>query len=212
MYEIPQGWEAYYEELEKDERIEIFEQLLEELPDDGLNAFRKEVHEKRYPNPGKRGTQMDMFLLSIVYFPGIYSKKISVFGNTEKEIGKACKDLMLDRVASLSEEEKAILYLELHNAADLYFFTCNDAGYGRKMFGLVQAKDEERMTQVCSEAWILSKGIPKLGGKVEEMQLFSEAVLDAYYRFDRKAEKRLKAYEELMKQREASGKKGWFSK
>lgn len=212
MYTIAPGWEAYYDEPDKEERIEIFERLIEELPDDGFNAFRKEVHEKRYPNPGKRGTQMDMFLLDIVYFPGMYAKKIMVFGRTKKEIERSCRDLCLDRTAALSEEEKSILYWEIHNAADLYFSTCRDAGYGRKFFGIMQASDEERMAQACREAWILTKGIPVLGDKVEDMQIFSDAVLDAYYHFDRKAEKRFREYEEMQKQRMSSGKQGWFGK
>lgn len=212
MYEITPGWESYYEELDKDDRREIFENLLEELPDDGHNAFRKEVFEKRYPNPGRRGTQMDMFLLSIVYFPGLYTKRNSLFGSAKRDVEKSCKDMMLDQVPSLSEEEKAILYLELHNAADLYFSTCRDAGYGRKMFGIMAAKDEERLDQACKDAWILAKGIPALGEAVEEMQLFSEAVKDAYFHFEKKAEKRFNEYDEKMKLRMSQQKKGWFGK
>lgn len=212
MYEVTPGWEEYYEEMDKEDRIEIFERLIEELPDDGLNAFRKEVHETRYPKQGKRGPQMDMFLLSMVYFPGMYGKKAFVFGGSVKEINKSCKDMGLDKTPNLSDAEKNILYWEIHNAADLYFSTCRDAGYGRKIFGIVAATDEERMDQACRDAWILSRGIPKAGDKVEEMQVFSDAVIDAYFHFEKKAEKRFVKFEEEMKIKMSQKKKGWFGK
>lgn len=211
MYEMTPGWEAYYEEFDAEERKEILERLLQELPDDGLHAFRKKVYELRYPNQGKKGRSVDQFLLYIVYAPGLYSKKNSVFYNLDREINKMCKDLGLNQVDSFSEEEKAVLYLEYHNAAELYFSTCRDAGYGRKLFGMVQSDSDDRMMQVCSEAWIVARGIPAVGGKEKEMELFSEAILDSYFHFDKKAEKMFREYEETQKQRVSHKKKGWFS-
>lgn len=207
-YEMPPGWEDYYTELDAEERKEIFSRLMEELPDDGLDAFRCEVYERRYPS-GKKAKVKDQFLLYIVYFPGLYAKKTSFFSTVEKEIAKACVDLGLDQVEHLSEKEKAIVYWELHNAADLYFSTCKDAGYGRKLFGMMQSDDDDRMSQVCSEAWILVRGIPQIGNKTAEMQLFSDAVLDAYFHFDKKAERMFSAFDEKQKQRIFTKKKRW---
>lgn len=212
MYHMIPGWEAYYEELEAEERKELFAQLIQELPDDGLHAFRKKLFENRYPAPGKWQSIADRFLLAFVCFPGFYANRTAMFSNVEKEIRKTVKDMGLNEAEQMSEEEKNLLYLELHNAADLYFFTCKDGSYGKKLFGMVQGTDEDRRKQVCEEAWILSKGIQEMTEPMEGLRIFSDAVLDAYFQFDKKAEKMFREYEELQKLRKTAKKKGWFRK
>ncbi|MBQ0000038.1 MAG: hypothetical protein KBT01_00655 [Clostridiales bacterium] len=208
MCQLSADFSAYYDELEYEERKEIFERLLKEVPDDGFHAFRREVHEMRYPKPKRAGSpQIDRFLMNIVYFPGLYMKKISLFSRPDREIKRICKELGLDRADSYSEEQKEILYGEFYNAAALYFDTCRDAGYGRKLFGMVMPGAGDKNMQICSEAWIASTGIPMMGGVEKEMAVFSEAVKNAYFAFDRKAERLFNEYDAQQKQR-MNGKRG----
>lgn len=207
MYEITPGWEEYYTTLEMSERKEIFERLIQELPDDGANELRKKMFTNRYPGAGKRGSIVDKYLSFMVFFPGLYERRASIFTRLDKEMEKACETLCLNGSDSYNEAEKAALYLEIRNMADLYFWTCKDGSYGNKIFGVMVSSDEDKVKKACAEAWVCSVGILKASKMEERMKVFSDAVKDAYFAYHKKARVIFETYDAEQRERMLKGKK-----
>ena len=92
------------------------------------------------------------------------------------------------------EEGTAALYWEYRNAARRYFATTASKGYGRKVFGIIAANEEDRKKRSCADAYEMSIGLARRLALDEEMALFSDAVRDEYSCYDAAAAERLEDY------------------
>ena len=88
----------------------------------------------------------------------------------------------------------AALYWEYRNAARRYFATTASKGYGRKVFGIIAANEEDRKKRSCADAYEMSIGLARRLALDEEMTLFSDAVRDEYSCYDAAAAERLEDY------------------
>ena len=82
--------------------------------------------------------------------------------------------------APYTKEEARILYWELRNAVRRYFGTLSAPSYGRKLFGTLSAKDDERVARMEEEAWKISYGNASKFDLQEESAPLCSAVDDEY--------------------------------
>ena len=54
-----EAWRPYYQELDEEKRWKLYEETVNSTEDDGANALRKKLYEKRYTNPKKPGKKTD---------------------------------------------------------------------------------------------------------------------------------------------------------
>ncbi len=181
MYTLETGWEGFYRELDPEKRKTILKDL--EAAGEGdaaIIAFRRQLLEKRYTNPKEPGSKWDLYLQQCAVLPSLYRKRKSVFVNTGRELQRTLAALGLENPEEYSEEEKTALYWEFRNTADRYFKTCSGSKYGSSFLGLSKADDMQKLKLAARDAWEMSEGIARFGKIEKEMQIFCDAVKDAF--------------------------------
>lgn len=203
MYEQSAKWNAFYMETEPDKRLEMFNELCMTEPDDGANEYRKILLDKRYKNPKDPKAKVDNYLWQCINLPYLY-KNTKLFTKSHiKELKKVWKDMGFDEVSEYGEVGEKALYWEVRNMARRYFGTCNDKGYGRKLFGLVSANDDERTIHMCKDAWTMSYGLADKLMQEDMMKVFNQAVKDEYCTVDDGAADRFAGYEKELAESKA---------
>lgn len=188
MYEMKKDWAEYYKETEPQVRRTILDNNLDTLEDDGANAFRKSLFEARYVDQNKSGKAVDRFLGAFLNMNVIYQTRGKIFSGFQKEAASALSELCLDDTETLTELQKAALYMEYRNAAKRYFATSQSDRYGKKFMGTVSASDEEKREKLCGEAWVMSRGIALATKNEDKMKILCDAVYDELVAFDPQCE------------------------
>ena len=172
MREVDNKWDAYFEELDPEERKLIFSETAEK--NDTLAGFLATLYQRRYEDPKNPGRPVDNWLWKFVYLPGLYRKRRVSKKALLTEVGRTLDDLYLNMV--LSEEEEAALYREFRNAARRYLGTCLGRNYGRRLFGLKEITSDEKRVRACEELWMMSRGLALCSDKAAKMSLFIDAL------------------------------------
>lgn len=172
MREVDDKWDAYFEELDPEERKLIFSETAEK--NDALAGFLATIYERRYKDPKNPDRAVDNWLWKFVYLPGLYRKRRISKKALLTEVDRTLDDLYLNVI--LSEEEEAALYREFRNAARRYLGTCLGKKYGRRLFGLKEITSDEKRVRACEELWMMSRGLALCSHKESKMSLFNEAL------------------------------------
>ena len=192
MYEMNEAGMAYFRELDPQKR----RKLLQDLPDLEQEAldFCRMLYQQRYTNPKHPDQAADNWLWKFVYLPGLFKRRRFLPGALKKEMQGTLKELHLEHPDDLSGIHKTILYLEFRNAARRYLSTCKGDHYARKFLGLRSATDREKRNQACEDIWMVSKGLARITGQEENLEIWCEALYEELLEYDPDSQK---YYEEL---------------
>lgn len=179
MFKINETWKDYYEELNPEKRKDLLRAHLQE-EDDGANALREALFEKRYTDPRDPGRKVDFFLMQCLILTGVFRSRNFPLVKARMEVEKTRSVLGLENAGLFSEAEEAACYFELRNAARRYFTTCTGTNYGKSLFGLKKSTPSLRRDQALREGINMSVGICRAAGMEEEMRLWIDAVRDAF--------------------------------
>lgn len=191
MYQLDQKWLSYYTEIDPEKRQEIFKELTdcpdgnEDPKDAALSRLRRDLFTQRHTMPGREGT-VDRHILCVFELFSIGSGRFGFKKQTVRLVKKQLENLGFGLIAGAGDEGRGAVYWEIRNGIRRYLSTCTDESYGKKLFGLVKASDDEKMTRITNEMWMISEGVR---GKVEEdldadekenLSLYCRAVRDEY--------------------------------
>lgn len=199
MYEQSARWNEYYRETDRKRRLKMRNQLFMLEPDDGANEYRKKLYECRYINPRDPEAEQDLYLWHCVNFSELGGSARLFKGRARKEILEALKQMGFSEMPEYGPEGEKALYWEIRNGVKRYFETCKDTGYRRQLFGLLSTTEEDRLRQMCKDAWNMSVGIAVHYGLEEELKLWKQAVQDQYFATDVEAAERFRKYDEEQK-------------
>ena len=188
----------YYQELEPKRRKEILEELCASGPDDGANAYRKELFDARHLDTNRPGHEVDRMLFMCVNFIQLCKSARMFKKGARRDVLASMEELLFDRAAQYGEAGKEALYREIRNAAVRYFKTCESSGYNRHLFGLTASGDESRKTRMCRDAWQMSEGLSRRTGLEAEMAEWNRGVLGAFAATGGDAREAFRAYGEKM--------------
>ncbi|MDY3991268.1 MAG: DUF6553 family protein [Lachnospiraceae bacterium] len=105
----------------------------------------------------------------------------------KREAKKVLKDLGELEGSSGADEA---FFKEMKNAAIRLFSTNGKNGEGRRLLGVGTVEDGVKVADQCMDAWRLVYGAPQLL-KLDELEIVSEAVKQAYDTVDGQAQERL---------------------
>ena len=151
MYEIAESWRSYFEELDPKERLKRFNLLAGR--EDAFQAFCRTVYGERYHDPKHPERPVDTWLWKFVYLPGLYRRRKWMGRSLKKEMEKTTEELHLAGPETLSDMERAVLYLEFRNAARRYLSTCGGPRYASSFLGMKQATAEEKRARAGRPVW-----------------------------------------------------------
>ena len=180
MYQMNECWSEFYRETDPDKRQELYDAIIQEQEDDGANAFRKEFMDQRYTHPAKPGKKVDNFLWNILILPGYLRPMYLVRAAGEREIQGSVRELGLENAQDWDEAKRAAAYWEYRNAAKRYLATCNSPNYGKKLFGIMQSTDEEKLAKTARDFYATIVTVPAKYEREEEMELFTRALKDEF--------------------------------
>lgn len=192
--ELDTGWSAYFDELDPQERLKLFNALAEE-PRQEL-GFCRTVYQGRYTDPKHPDRKVDTWLWKFVYLPGLYRRRRFLRGALKKELEGTLRDLHLEQPEALSETERTILYLEFRNAARRYLSTCRGSRYARRFLGLKAATGQEQLDRACQDIWSASRGLALATGAEHELRLWCDALYAELLRYDPDSRERYEKLEE----------------
>ena len=192
MYELDQAWAAYFDELDPQKRLALFNYLAGR--GDEVEAFCRTLYDERYTDPKHPDRKVDTWLWKLVYLPGLYKRRKFLRSAVRKELEGTLKELHLDRPEALSEMEKTVLSLEYRNAARRYLSTCRSANYANKLMGFKKATEQEKLDQACEEIWMASRGLARAAGLEENLRPWCDALYAELLIFDSGSKER---YEQL---------------
>ena len=167
-------------------------------PDDGADAYRRLLFEKRHTDPRDPSREVDRMLFMCVNFIQLCKSARLFRKGSRKEVLESMRELGADRAADYGEAGREALYSEFRNAAVRYFKTCESASYNRRLFGLAASGDENRKERMCRDAWQMSEGLAVRTGLQAEMEVWNRAVLDAFAATGGSAREAFRAYAERM--------------
>lgn len=182
MYELNEGWTAYFDELDQRKRLEIFNDLAGR--GDEAAAFCRTLYDERYTDPRHPDRKVDTWLWKFVYLPGLYKRRKMLRSAMHKELEGTLKELHLDRPEALSEMEKTVLSLEYRNAARRYLSTCRGANYASSLLGLKKATEQEKLDRACEDIWSSSRGLALAAGLEENLRPWCDALYAELLIFD----------------------------
>lgn len=174
------GLAEYYREIKPAARKRLFTALEAE---GALPSMTRRLYELRYADPKAPGNEVDLFLWYYVnlqqYFcaPGLLRKR------TRREIQSCFRKMGLSPDIPRTQEDERVLYWEFRNAACRYFGTFSAPSYGRKLFGALPAKEDERLLRMREDAKKLSFGNAEKYDLVAETDLFRRAIDDEFKEF-----------------------------
>ena len=170
----------YYQEVEPAIRKKLYAEL---KGDPSLPPVFVRLYELRYVDKQNPGNEVDLFLWHFVNLLQYHGAPELLKKKTKKDIVAVFQQLGLDPAALRTAEDERVLYWEYRNAARRYFGTFSAASYGRKLFGLRAAKEDEKLYRMRSDARKLSFGNAEKFDLTAETALFCRAVDDEYMAF-----------------------------
>lgn len=188
VYVTNPEWEAFYQELDEKKRAKLLEELLVSVSDDGANALRKTLFENRYNDPKKPGKKVDRGIWEMVVMPSYLSGFIVSKARIQKFINISLENLGINDDVRNSEVLTSAVYWEIRNIAKRFYATCNSPKYGRKFFGMTESSWEEKQVRCGHDVWIMAEVVADKFDMKEEMQIFSDAVVDEFFLMSEQAE------------------------
>ncbi len=183
---------AFFRELSPRERRLMLDELKRtgEI-DEATGEFCDRLYEIRYSDPKDPQHRVDNWLWKIVYLPGLYKKKGLLKRAVSNEYKSAVRDLNLEDIDSLDDNEKLCLYLEFRNAAKRYLSTCEGANYASRLMGFRKATPEEKKEKACEDIWMSSRGLVRAyekinggSGEGDRLELWCRALRDELFQYD----------------------------
>lgn len=172
-------WAPYYEELDPDKRMELFNELKTKA-DDGLCDFRMKLYTIRYTNPKKPGKRVDNGVWHMVVMPSHVKNIINFRQQTIDQIKESMDGIGVNLIENGDIGQVSAVYWEMRNAAKRYFSTCHGPNYGRRFFGIKAATEFEQLDKTAKDVWTMCIKVPEKYNLVEETRIFSEAVRDEF--------------------------------
>lgn len=170
----------YFSEVEPTERKRLYVLLQEEVL---LPAALERLYKLRYVDPQEPDREVDLFLWHFVnllqYYgaPGLFRQK------TRRAVQETLRALGLEAGNTETEEERRLFYWEYRNAARRYFGTVSAPSYGRKLFGTLAGREDEKLLRMREDARKLSFGNAEKYDLAEESELICRAVNDEFMAF-----------------------------
>ncbi len=193
-------WKEYYEVTSPEKRLKLYETLSSENPDDGGNALRKKLFENRHLDKKKKVKEIDRGLWQLLSMQVNIKSEISSLKVAKKEIDAALRCLGVDDAKKGGEVEKGVVYWEIRNIAKRYLETCQAPGYARKLFGIMDSSEEEKIDKTVNDIFMLARMIPERYRLEDDMKIFTDALEAELGLFSEEAaklyEERLKAFHE----------------
>ena len=167
----------YYREIEPGARRQLFNAMSAES---GIPAMVRRLYELRYTDPENPGAEVDLFLWYYVNLQQYYNAPALLRKRTRREILSCLEKMGLCPDPSRTPEDERALYWEFRNAARRYFGTLSAPSYGRKLFGVLSAKEDERLLRMREDARKMSFGNAEKYDLAAEMELFCRAIDDEF--------------------------------
>lgn len=174
MYEIPKGFEDYFNEEDILKRKELLDALMADSELSGKYAYAKELFDNRYVIPKRKLGEVDTFLYSCMVLISLHKSGIFFKGSNTKEARQMLENMGV--YTAKSDIDITLMYYEMRNAVRRYFKTCFSPSYRKKLFGLMNSSDEDRAYGMLSDAWKMSIGTSEKYGLSEDMKVWNEAV------------------------------------
>ena len=200
MYELSRSWNQYYRETDPGKRKDLLSQLLSSEDDDGANAYRAFLYEKRYVDPKDPSRELDRLLFQCVNFVQLYKTSRLFAGKARKDLLKILEELGLLKYPEYAPAGETAVYWEIRNAACRYFESCRGSEYQR-VFGFMDASESHKAAKMTEDAWQMSRGVALKLSCEAEMRIWCRAVMDEHaVQYEGAAEKYLEADEKYRKQ------------
>ena len=180
MYHINDCWKEFYDEMDPDRRMELFETVVKSHEDDGADVLRKELMRLRYTDAKNSGRKVDNFLWNMIILPGFLRPIYFIKAVGAWEIERIIRELGLENAAEWDEAKRAAAYWEYHNAALRYLSTCKGPNYAKKVFGIMQSNDEEKLYKTAKDFYSMTVTVPIKYGKEKELKLFTGALQNTF--------------------------------
>lgn len=212
IYTMDEAWRAYYSELEPIKRVQIYaEHVGAEAPGKKASAIRsmrgiepaadvdrlrKELFLQRHVGPKDR--EMDQVMAVMMEFMNLSRNR---FHLPARDVHRGLESLGFELADQAGDAGRSLLYWELRNGAARYLSTCTGADYGRAFFGLMAASEEQQNARTTADIWNCTRRIEHLAGDAltaedaGRLQLYEQAVVDAFYAFHEDARDWFETYE-----------------
>ncbi|MDO4976088.1 MAG: hypothetical protein Q4E53_02385 [Eubacteriales bacterium] len=174
-------WEEYYKELDPEKRWKLYEEIIYTEADDGANALRKELFQWRYTDPKKPGKRVDKGIWEMVVMPAHMSGFIAFRSRIQQHIDDSLKSLRMTKEIKNDDVLLSAVYWEMRNIARRFYDTCKSSQYGRKLFGMKESTWPEKQIRCAHDVWTMAEIVPEKFDRKNEMQIFSDAVIDEFY-------------------------------
>ncbi len=184
MHEIDERLAAYYNELEPSKRLNILEDLRENLQPE-VYEFAREIYSQRHTDPKHPNKpNIDWWLWRCVCLTMIFPRRRIFKKFTSRELNAILREVHVEDCDSYNDSQKALLFHEYRNLARRYLSTCRADGYASAFLGLKKATPEEKVYKACEEIYFMSSGIAKAAGFEAKMSLWCEAFRDELMDYD----------------------------
>lgn len=198
-YEESAIWKDYYNETDPKKRQALFDTISSENEDDGANALRKKLFDNRHYDKKKSVKDIDRGMWQFLSMMVNINSPVRSPKAAKKEIDEAMKILGLNEKEAETEPGRSAVYWEIRNLTKRYLKTCTDPGYGRKLFGIMNSSEEEKLEKTVEEIYLLARQIPKRYAMQEELTLFTGALEDEFLSWSDEAKE---GYLEYIKKKE----------
>lgn len=182
-YIVNENWNEYYEEMDPDKRKEIYDRVVAECEDDGANALRGKLFEERHKPPKNAIRQVDNGIWHMIMMPANNKIQYKIAPWTKNEIIKTLGALGVNDIDKNDAVSVSAVYWELRNIAKRYFSTCDGPKYARKLFGILQSNEDEKLRKTADDVWSMVVGVPRHYNLEKEMEIFTDAVKDEFFNF-----------------------------
>lgn len=184
-----QIWRAFYQELEEEQRRELYQQITAEHEDDGANALRRQLMDNRYRDPKKPDKKVDKGVWEMVVMPAYMHGVVAFKASVRKQIEASLAHLGINAETGNDPVLASAVYWEIRNIARRFYATCQSPQYGRKWFGMQESSWDEKQMRAAKDVCTMAELVPETFGMKAEMEIFSRAVVDEFYEVSKDARK-----------------------
>lgn len=169
--------DRYFEETDPVKRYKILESELKNEPE---YETLKKLWEMRFGDDPEG--KADGFLRPFVEICILPPTAIFA-GRRRREILKMVEKAGLCTPLVEDKKSEHLLYRELRNTFRRYIESCSDAGYGKKLFGLLTSSEKEKEPLICRDLYKMTQAVAKQYSIEKEMATAIEAANDEYIAF-----------------------------